>query len=264
MFEANGCGGCHTLAAAGATATVGPDLDKLSDYAQKAGKPLKDFIRESIVEPDAYVEAGFPKSVMPPFSALPKDQLDALVQYLAESSKGAEVTATTFDQHHVPSAPAPRKTMRDYVLKAGWIRAAWMTALLWGIGLGIVLVFRWWGGWDPLFKWDVITVVATLTAAPIGFLAGLGAFDYWVRYAIGSPDRGRRTTPATARKTWRDYFRLNTDHKVIGIQYLVTTIVFFVIGGMLAMLFRAELARPGMQFVDHADLQRPGPSATRR
>ena len=33
----------------------------------------------------------------------------------------------------------------------------------------------------------MITVVATLTAAPIGFLAGLGAFDYWVRYAIGSP-----------------------------------------------------------------------------
>ena len=34
--------------------------------------------------------------------------------------------------------------MRDYFLKAGWIRAAWMTALFWGIGLGIVLVFRWW------------------------------------------------------------------------------------------------------------------------
>src|SRR5207247_2568743 len=44
---------------------------------------------------------------------------------------------------------------------------------------------------------------------------------------------------------------INTDHKVIGIQYLVTTIVFFVAAGLLAMLMRAELARPGMQFVDN-------------
>ena len=62
------------------------------------------------------------------------------------------MTAITADQH-APSAGAPHKTMRDYFLKAGWIRAAWMTALFWGIGLGIVLVFRWWAGWEPLFKW---------------------------------------------------------------------------------------------------------------
>ena len=35
---------------------------------------------------------------------------------------------------------------------------------------------------------------------------------------------------------------------MIGIQYLVTTIIFFVIGGLLAMLFRAELAQPGDQY----------------
>src|SRR5213076_3392406 len=49
--------------------------------------------------------------------------------------------------------------------------------------------------------------------------------------------------------SWRDYFRVNTDHKVIGIQYVVTTIFFFVAAGLLAMIMRAELARPGMQFV---------------
>ena len=38
---------------------------------------------------------------------------------------------------------------------------------------------------------------------------------------------------------------------MIGVQYLVTTIFFFVAAGMMAMLFRAELARPGMQFVDN-------------
>jgi heme/copper-type cytochrome/quinol oxidase subunit 1 len=34
------------------------------------------------------------------------------------------------------------------------------------------------------------------------------------------------------------------DHKVIGIQYLTTTVFFFFVGGLLALLVRAELARP--------------------
>ena len=40
-----------------------------------------------------------------------------------------------------------------------------------------------------------------------------------------------------------------TDHKVIGRMYLVTSLAFFMIGGLLALLMRAELARPGMQFL---------------
>jgi cytochrome c oxidase subunit I len=49
--------------------------------------------------------------------------------------------------------------------------------------------------------------------------------------------------------TWRDYFTFNTDHKVIGIQYLTFAFVFFMIGGLLAELIRGELAAPGTQFV---------------
>jgi cytochrome c oxidase subunit 2 len=88
-FESNGCGSCHTLKAAGATGKVGPDLDKLPAYAKQAGKPLEDFIKESIVDPNAYVQPGFPKGVMPPF-ALPDDQLNALVTFLIDSSKGVK------------------------------------------------------------------------------------------------------------------------------------------------------------------------------
>ena len=50
--------------------------------------------------------------------------------------------------------------------------------------------------------------------------------------------------------SWKDYFRVNTDHKVIGIQYVCTSFFFLFVGGLLAMLMRAELAAPGMQFVD--------------
>ena len=40
-----------------------------------------------------------------------------------------------------------------------------------------------------------------------------------------------------------------TDPKVLGVMYIVTSFVFFVVGGLLALLMRAELARPGLQFL---------------
>lgn len=90
VFKNNQCGACHTLQAAGASATTGPDLDKLPALAQGAGKPLEDFVRESIVDPNKVVAKGYPASVMPAtFSQLPKDQLDALVSYLTDSGKGS-------------------------------------------------------------------------------------------------------------------------------------------------------------------------------
>jgi len=48
---------------------------------------------------------------------------------------------------------------------------------------------------------------------------------------------------------WRKYFGFSTDHKVIGIQYLVTTFVFYLIGGALASAVRTELATPDSDFV---------------
>ncbi len=86
VFANNGCASCHTLKAAGATGKVGPDLDKLPTYAKQAGKPLEAFVKESIVDPNAYVQPGFPKGVMPTFN-LPADQVDALVSFLTKRAK---------------------------------------------------------------------------------------------------------------------------------------------------------------------------------
>jgi cytochrome c oxidase subunit I len=88
-----------------------------------------------------------------------------------------------------------------------------------------------------------------LLAAPMFFLVGLGAFAYWFYWAAGRPTRPEDHSLHGAR-SWKDYFRINTDHKVIGIQYVVHSFVFLFIGGLMAMLMRAELARPGRQFVD--------------
>jgi len=50
-------------------------------------------------------------------------------------------------------------------------------------------------------------------------------------------------------RNWRDYFTFNTDHKVIGIQYLVTAFLFYLVGGSLATAIRTELATPDPDLV---------------
>jgi cytochrome c551/c552 len=86
LFASNGCVSCHTYKPAGSKATVGPDLDKLATYAKQAKQPLAAFVNESIVNPNAYVQKGYPPNVMPSFASLSKAQVDALVKFLTTGS----------------------------------------------------------------------------------------------------------------------------------------------------------------------------------
>jgi cytochrome c oxidase subunit II len=76
------CGTCHALADAGTTAEVGPDLDEVL-----AGKNA-DFIRKSIVDPNAEIAPGFQPNVMPGNfgESLSQQQLDSLVEYLLDTA----------------------------------------------------------------------------------------------------------------------------------------------------------------------------------
>ena len=88
VFNNQGCSACHTYKPAGSSATTGPDLDNLAADARRAGKPLDAFVRESIVDPNAYIEKGYQPNIMPmTFKSLPKPQLDALVQFLTGGQK---------------------------------------------------------------------------------------------------------------------------------------------------------------------------------
>ena len=108
------------------------------------------------------------------------------------------------DVHAEPHAPPPPPTGWRRLTAAGWLRAAWMTPLFCGHRrrhrrrppldrrLG------------PDLEWQVIVVVAFLTTVPIGFLAGIGAFDYWVYYVLGCPTRPEdhsATAPTAGRTT---------------------------------------------------------------
>ena len=85
-----GCTACHTLKAAGSTGKVGPDLDNLAAPAKAAGKPLEEFIRQSIVDPAAYIAKGYDDAMPHNFGdTIPPDQLNALVQFLAKESSNS-------------------------------------------------------------------------------------------------------------------------------------------------------------------------------
>jgi mono/diheme cytochrome c family protein len=86
LFKSQGCGGCHTFKAAGTNGTVGPDLDKLAQYAKKANMgSLADFTHQSIASPSSYVEKGYPAS-MPDFGATLSDkQIADLVAYVTKN-----------------------------------------------------------------------------------------------------------------------------------------------------------------------------------
>src|SRR4051794_39544286 len=84
LFKSQGCGGCHTFKPAGTNAKIGPDLDKLPEYAKAAKQPLDEFTRESIANPSAYVEKGY-QPTMPDFGqTLSAKQISDLVAYLTQ------------------------------------------------------------------------------------------------------------------------------------------------------------------------------------
>jgi mono/diheme cytochrome c family protein len=82
LFKSQGCTGCHTFTPAGSKATIGPDLDKLAQYAKVAKMPLADFTHESIQNPSSYLEPGY-QNIMPNFGqTLKPQQISDLVAYL--------------------------------------------------------------------------------------------------------------------------------------------------------------------------------------
>jgi mono/diheme cytochrome c family protein len=83
IFVETGCGSCHRLAEAGTSGTTGPDLDETLDGRSE------EFIRTSIVDPDAVVADGFSPDVMPSDygDRLSNRDLEALVEYLGDRSR---------------------------------------------------------------------------------------------------------------------------------------------------------------------------------
>src|SRR6201996_1135301 len=82
VFANNGCGGCHTLAAANSGGTTGPDLDEVLPGQEEAE------IEESIEDPNAKIAQGYPPNVMPENfkETIQPEEIKELVKFLSENA----------------------------------------------------------------------------------------------------------------------------------------------------------------------------------
>ncbi len=130
----------------------------------------------------------------------------------------------------------------------GLLRGGWFFLIGIGFAYALTILIRYVSHYHPFVNGYSVLQVGMISG-PMFFLVGLGAFDYWFYWASARPTRPEDHSSHGAR-SWKDYFRVNTDHKVIGIQYTVHSFIYLLIGGLFAMLVRAELAQPGAKFVD--------------
>ncbi len=97
----------------------------------------------------------------------------------------------------------------------------------------------------PAWKPEPAIVVGALFGA-LFFLYGVGVLDDWFKWAAGEETPEQVDESGLGR---RRYFGPSQDHKVIGIQYLTLALILFTVGGLFALIFRTELAEPGLQFL---------------
>ncbi len=96
----------------------------------------------------------------------------------------------------------------------------------------------------PFFFTEPAWVVGGIVGA-LTFLVGVGALTDWFKWALGE------ATPEhhSDEPGWQKYFHLSLDHKVIGVQYTITSIAVLGFGGIFALIFRTELAASQLQFL---------------
>jgi cytochrome c oxidase subunit I len=126
-----------------------------------------------------------------------------------------------------------------------WMRPAVHTALL-GAVIGYLLG-HWLGnfvasGYQQIGTSDDndFAIILGYAFGVLGWLAGLGVFNDVVRQMLGRPVTGIEEVGPGLGK----YFRYSLDHKVVGLQYLIAMIGYFLTGGLFAMAIRAELLSP--------------------
>ena len=101
---------------------------------------------------------------------------------------------------------------------------------------------------------DDAVAAAVYTAWVLFFFIGIGAFNGIFKWGFGRKEPSEAEELQLAGKNqgiWR-YFRYTTDHKVVGMQYLVTVFILFFLGSMGAFMIRLEQSTPGAIFFSPA------------
>jgi cytochrome c oxidase subunit 1 len=136
---------------------------------------------------------------------------------------------------------------RRAMMAGGLLRGLIFTGVGYSIGAAGVMLVRMAFGL-PAYSEGPVTVFAIVTAY-LFFIGGMGGWTPWLKYAAGAPTPEHEDhSNHGARNGWRSFVIFNTDHKVIGLQYMIAVFFFMMVGGALAEAMRAELANPELQF----------------
>jgi len=146
------------------------------------------------------------------------------------------------------------KTTHQGGSKAGGLarRQNFLTAIIGGV------VFAWLFWWIARLLGDQssrsfsdLTATATCLGWLFGFWLGIGALNGPFAWLIGRDQtRADQLYYAGENMGTSRYWKYTTDHKVVGVQYIVMTMVLLGAGGMLAMAIRTNLITPGNHFVN--------------
>ena len=131
------------------------------------------------------------------------------------------------------------------------------TSFVWGlvgqvtaffIGNGLVNGIRALAGLETGLLNEPAVVFGAILSV-IGSLMGAGVLTDWMLWVGGHKTPLKHGAPE-GKPEWFRYLSVDVNHKVIGIQYGVTSILVLFVGGIFAIIFRLELAQPGMQFLN--------------
>ncbi|MEZ4516510.1 MAG: cbb3-type cytochrome c oxidase subunit I [Chloroflexota bacterium] len=116
------------------------------------------------------------------------------------------------------------------------------------IGMAFIYSLRSLRGLETTWLSDPVVAFGALVGV-LGFLLGAGVLTDWIKWIFGLPTPMHHGAPE-GKPEWSRYFNVDYNHKVIGIQYGVTSIAVLLVGGLFAIIFRIELAQPGLQWLD--------------
>ena len=133
------------------------------------------------------------------------------------------------------------------LMQLGLVRGLIGQALGTLAGMVVVILFRALLGMDPVWSEEPAWVLGAVLGG-VGFMIGVGAMTDWGKWMVGTPTPFHHGAPV-GKPAWMRYFSVDYNHKIIGIQYGVTGLIMLMIGGGFAVIFRTELARSGLQFL---------------
>jgi cytochrome c oxidase subunit I len=107
-----------------------------------------------------------------------------------------------------------------------------------GVGVLVTALIRMAMGLSP-WKPGANLVIGILVGV-ITYLVVLGLFGYWFRWAIGA---GQPEEKGLLKPSWKRYFNVDTNHKVIGVQYIITSLVFLPFSVTLQLIGRLDLSK---------------------